>query len=81
MICVTVVMMVEPPGLPVTSSTLPSLKTSVGLIDDSGRFIDPGALASPPMRPKKLAAPRLAAKSSSSSLSSTPVPSATRPEP
>ena len=41
MICVTVVMMVEPPGLPVTSSTLPSLKTSVGLIDDSGPFHRP----------------------------------------
>ena len=40
----TVVMIVEPPGLPVTMSTLPSGRsTIVGDIDDSGRL--PGATA------------------------------------
>ena len=73
-ICNTTVIMTEPPGLPVASSSSPSLKTSVGLIEDSGRLPDPGALASPPSRPKALAAPGLAAKSSSSLFSSTPVP-------
>ena len=51
MICTTVEMMVEPPGLPVAIRSLPSLSTRVGLIDERGRFIDPGALASPPRRP------------------------------
>ena len=52
----------------------------VGVMDDSGRLPGPGALASPPMRPKAFGTLGLAAKSSSSLLSSTPVPSATRPD-
>ena len=51
MTCSTTVMMRDPPGLPVAIISLPSLNTSVGLIDDSGRFIGPGALASPPRSP------------------------------
>jgi hypothetical protein len=41
-------MMRKPPGLLVTISSWPSLKTIVELIEDSGRLFGPGALASPP---------------------------------
>ena len=64
-------MIVEPPGEPVTSSSLSSLNIIVGVIEDSGRLRGPGALALPPVRPKALGTPGLAAKSSSSSLSRT----------
>src|SRR5215813_4279624 len=70
-----------PPWRPVTSTGLASLKTMVGLIDDSGRLYGPGAFAAPPTSPKAFGAPALAAKSSSSLLSRIPVPSATRPSP
>ena len=39
----TVLMMVGPPGLPVTRKGLPSFATMVGVIEDSGRL--PGAMA------------------------------------
>ena len=74
-------MMRGPPGEPVTISGLPSFSTMVGVIDDSGLLRGPGALAAPPTSPKALGLPGLAAKSSSSLLSSTPVPSATSPSP
>ncbi len=50
-VCSTVVMMRAPPGLPVTSTGLPSLSTRVGLMDESGRLPPATALASPPTRP------------------------------
>ena len=81
MICVTAEMMRLPPGDPVTSTGLPSFSTMVGDIDDNGRLPGPGRLASKPTRPKALEAPGAAVKSSSSLLSNTPVPSATRPTP
>ena len=45
------VMMREPPGLPITMKGLPSLETIVGLIDESGVFPGAIALASPCTRP------------------------------
>ena len=74
-------MMRLPPGEPVTRNGLPFFSTMVGVIDDSGRLFGPGALASKPISPKAFGAPGAAAKSSSSLLSSTPVPSAIRPTP
>ena len=75
------VKMREPPGVPITSDTLPSLVMMVGLIDDSGCFFGSIALASLPTTPNMLATPGFAEKSSISSLSKMPVPSATTPEP
>ena len=47
MTCSTVLMMVGPPGEPVTRTILPSLKTMVGVIEESGRLPGKMALASP----------------------------------
>ena len=41
-VCSTVVMISEPPGLPAASQGCPSLKTMVGVIEESGRL--PGAI-------------------------------------
>ncbi|KGX47621.1 hypothetical protein Y600_5505 [Burkholderia pseudomallei MSHR3709] len=71
----------EPPGVPITSATLPSFVRTVGDIDDSGRFFGSIAFASLPTTPNMLATPGFAEKSSISSLSTMPVPSATTPEP
>ncbi|MNL69313.1 hypothetical protein D3C87_1941610 [compost metagenome] len=46
-----IVMMREPPGLPITMKGLPSLVTIVGLMEDSGVFFGAMALASPCTRP------------------------------
>ena len=51
MICIVVVMMREPPGLPVMIKGLPSFITMVGLIELSGRLLPSPELASPPTRP------------------------------
>lgn len=67
--CSTELMMVGPPGLPRAIQSLPSLSTSVGVIDDSGRFFGAMALASPWTSPKALGTPTLLVKSSISSLS------------
>ena len=55
------VMMREPPGEPVTNSSLPSLNIMVGAMDDNGRLRGPGWLALPPVRPNAFGAPGLAA--------------------
>ena len=49
--CSTVLMMRLPPGLPVTSTSRPSLSTRVGVIELSGRLPGPTALAAPPISP------------------------------
>ena len=67
----------EPPGLPITIATRPFLDRMVGDIEDSGVLPGAIALASAPSRPHMLAEPALAEKSSISSLSTMPVPSAT----
>ena len=46
-VCATAVMMRDPPGLPVAIHGLPSLNTSVGVMEDSGRLPADTALASP----------------------------------
>ncbi len=45
-------MMRLPPGEPVIRTGLPSFSTMVGVIDDSGRLLGPGRLASKPTSPK-----------------------------
>ncbi len=67
------VMMREPPGLPVTMHGLPSLVTMVGLIELSGRLPGAMALVLPWTRPNMLGVPGLVVKSSISSLRKKPV--------
>ena len=78
----TVVMMVDPPGEPRTRRSLPSFRTMVGVMAESGRL--PGAmeLAGPWMRRNMLGTPTLEVKSSISSLraKARPLP-AVMPEP
>ncbi len=75
-ICATVVMMVEPPGVPVTRSTRPcGSSTMVGVIAESMRAPGRTALARPCTRPNWLGTPGLAVKSSISLLSRNPAPS------
>ena len=66
----------EPPGLPSTRNTLPSLLTMVGAIEESGRLPGAMALRAPCSSPNILAVPGLAVKSSISSLRKKPVPGA-----
>ena len=75
------VMMREPPGLPITMASRPSLVRMVGLIDEIGVLPGATALASLPSSPNWFDAPDLAAKSSISSFISTPVSPATRRRP
>jgi hypothetical protein len=75
------VKMREPPGVPITSDTLPSFVRIVGVIEESGRFAGSIALASLPTTPNMFATPGFAEKSSISSFSTMPVPSATTPDP
>src|SRR5271156_5976016 len=60
----TVVMMREEPGDPRTRSSLPSFRTIVGVMEESGRLPGPIALASLWIRPSLLGAPAFAEKSS-----------------
>src|SRR4249919_306880 len=76
----TSVMMRLPPGAPI-EITLSSFSRNVGVIELSMRLPGLGAFASKPITPKAFAMPGRSAKSSISSLSSTPVPGTTRPEP
>ena len=57
-------MIAGPPGVPVTNSTLPSLRTIVRVMADRGRFLGPMELASPWMRPYWFGTPGLEEKSS-----------------
>ena len=50
MTCSTAETMRLPPGEPVIKNGLPSFKTIVGVIDDSGRLPGPGKLALKPTR-------------------------------
>ena len=73
-------MMRLPPGAP-SAVTCLGENISVGVIELSMRLPGTTALASKPITPKALGVPGLSAKSSISSLSNTPVPGGTRPEP
>ncbi len=77
----TVLMIVRPPGDPVSSSTLPSFTTIVGVMELSIRL--PGAitLAGVPMSPVRFVVPGFLLKSPISLLSRMPVPLMTTCEP
>ncbi len=68
---------VRPPGEPVTTRTLPSLRTSVGDIEESIRF--PGAITfgGVPIRPLLSVRPGIRLKSPISLLSKNPAPATT----
>ncbi len=66
-------MMREPPGVPTTITGLPSLSTSVGVIELKGRLPGAIALALPCTRPNPFGAPGLEVKSSISSFKKNPV--------
>ncbi len=53
----TVVMMREEPGEPRTRKSLPSFRTMVGVIEESGRLPGPMEFAAPWIRPSPLGAP------------------------
>ena len=74
MVCSTVLMMVRPPGLPVTSTRRPSRVTMVGDMLDSMRLPGPARLGSVPMSPKSVVMPGPALKSPISLLSRNPAP-------
>ena len=71
----------DPPGVPIARTTLPSFRTIVGVIEDSGRLKGSTALASAPTTPKRFGVPGFALKSSISSLSRKPAPVTTIPDP
>ena len=73
--------MVRPPGLPITRRGLPSFATIVGVILESMRLPGAISLAVRPTTPKKLATPGLMLKSSISLFSRKPAPSTTVPLP
>src|SRR5713226_3140111 len=80
--CATVVGMVDPPADPSTSrSSPPGPNTMVGAIEESGTLPGPGAFSDPPRTSKAFITPGATAKSSISSLSTTPVPRATTHDP
>ncbi|MNH33085.1 hypothetical protein D3C79_935750 [compost metagenome] len=81
MVSKVAVMMRLPPGVPTTITTLPSLVTMVGLMDDSGALPGAMALASPCTRPYMFGTPIFEVKSSISSLRMTPVLLAITPAP
>ena len=64
------------PGVPSTSTGLPSFVTMVGLIELKGRLPGAMAFAWPCTRPYRFGTPSLDVKSSISSFNSTPVPAA-----
>ena len=70
-----------PPGAPAVMNSLPSLRTIVGVIDESGRLPGAIALASPCTRPNMFGVPGLAEKSSISLFSRKPSPGTVMPLP
>ena len=78
----TVLMIVLPPGDPVTSASSPFLVvTMVGVIEQSMRFPGSMRLGSVPISPVRLVKPGFRLKSPISLLSRMPVPLATTCEP
>jgi hypothetical protein len=74
-------MMRLPPGVPTTSTALPSRDTMVGVIELSMRLPGATALAVPPVRPNLFGAPAFTLKSSISLFSRNPAPVTTWPFP
>src|SRR5713101_5249795 len=80
--CATVVGMVDQQDDPSTRrSSPPGPNTMVGAIEESGTLPGPGAFSDPPRTSKAFITPGATAKSSISSLSTTPVPRATTHDP
>ena len=74
-------MIFELPGEPRIIAVLPLCTTMVGVMEESGRFPGPIALADPWIRPSELGTPGFAEKSSISSFNKKPRPSAVTREP
>ena len=81
MVCIVVVIMVDPPGDPTTKNGLLSFITIVGVIEDKGLFPGAIALASFPINPKAFGTPGFAEKSSISLFRKNPAPSTIHPLP
>ena len=79
--CSTVLMMVRPPGLPMTMNSLPSLATMVGVMLESIRLPGAARLGSVPISPSLSSGPGPALKSPISLLSRKPAPGTTIFEP
>src|SRR5437588_2568299 len=74
-------MMVGPPAAPRARIGFPSFNTTVGLMLESGRLPAATALASAPIKPKKLLTPGWIEKSSIWLFKTTPVPGITTLQP
>src|SRR6266852_43132 len=74
-------MMVGPPAAPTEKTGWPPFKTIVGLMLESGRLPGATALASAPIRPKKLLTPGWMEKSSIWLFKTSPVPGTTTLDP
>ena len=72
--CITVVMIVEPPGEPRIKKGASSFSTIVGVIELRGLFIGSMAFASLPSRPNIFGSPGLLEKSSISLFKMKPAP-------
>jgi hypothetical protein len=73
--------MVGPPGLPIVMKNFPSLRTMVGVIEESGRLPAATAFAAAPSMPYWFGAPALAEKLSMLLFQRNPAPAATAPMP
>ena len=81
MVCMVVVIIVDPPGEPITIKGLLSLSTMVGVMEESGLFPGSTAFASFPINPNALGTPGFDEKSSISLFKKNPAPSTTHPFP
>ena len=81
MVISTVLMMVRPPGEPVTMNNLPSLARMVGDMLDSGRLPGMARFGLVPMLPRSSVISGAELKSPSSLLSRKPAPGTTMREP
>ena len=72
---------VDPPGEPVTKKGLSSLKTITGVMEDNGVFFGSILFASDPIKPYTFGDPGLEEKSSISLFIKIPVPVGTMPDP
>ena len=75
------VIIVDPPGEPITKNGDPSFRTIVGVIDESGLFWGWIAFASFPTNPNALGTPGFDEKSSISLFKKKPAPETTCPFP
>jgi hypothetical protein len=81
MVCSTVLMIVRPPGLPVTINSVPSRVTMVGVMLEIMRLPGAARLGSVPTSPDSVVSPGPALKSPISLFSRNPAPGTTMREP